>query len=218
MYAKFKTLIAILILLILFSATVYSHPGRTDANGGHYVRTAGWGYPVGSYHYHNQTYTPPSTTSQPTTTQPSTTKPTTSQLFTTKSTTFQPTTTFQPFTTKSTTSQKSTTRPITYSKATNDKNSSINNFVSPVNSSIILKIIEDLSNQNGTDLFLTLLGTFLVILWAYLFIEFVIIQQINNFMSSNKKSSKKSKKIILIVLRIIAVITSFYATYWLLKI
>lgn len=32
---------------------VDAHPGRTDARGGHYVRTAGWGYPVGSYHYHN---------------------------------------------------------------------------------------------------------------------------------------------------------------------
>ncbi|WP_281253630.1 hypothetical protein SPSIL_014730 [Sporomusa silvacetica DSM 10669] len=30
-----------------------AHPGRTDSSGGHYVRTSGWGYPVGSYHYHN---------------------------------------------------------------------------------------------------------------------------------------------------------------------
>ena len=41
--------------LIIFStyASVGAHSGRTDSKGGHYVRTAGKGYPVGSYHYHN---------------------------------------------------------------------------------------------------------------------------------------------------------------------
>ncbi|MFT9496301.1 peptidoglycan-binding protein [Anaerosolibacter sp.] len=39
--------------IIMTSFTGLAHPGRTDSSGGHYVRTAGWGYPVGSYHYHN---------------------------------------------------------------------------------------------------------------------------------------------------------------------
>jgi hypothetical protein len=41
--------------IISLAAPYYAdaHPGRTDAQGGHNVRTAGWGYPVGSYHYHN---------------------------------------------------------------------------------------------------------------------------------------------------------------------
>jgi flagellar biosynthesis/type III secretory pathway protein FliH len=38
---------------ILYPVYVQAHPGRTDRNGGHYVRTGGWGYPIGSYHYHN---------------------------------------------------------------------------------------------------------------------------------------------------------------------
>ncbi len=41
-----------LLLSTPFTSTE-AHPGRTDRNGGHYVRTAGWGYPVGTYHYHN---------------------------------------------------------------------------------------------------------------------------------------------------------------------
>lgn len=39
-----------------FNNFAYAHPGRTDSYGGHYVRTAGWGYPVGSYHYHSGPY------------------------------------------------------------------------------------------------------------------------------------------------------------------
>lgn len=39
---------------ICFTSTIaLAHPGRTDSSGGHYVRSPGWGYPVGSYHYHN---------------------------------------------------------------------------------------------------------------------------------------------------------------------
>jgi hypothetical protein len=44
------------------TTVTHAHPGRTDANGGHYVRTSGWGYPVGSYHYHAN----PRSGSQPT--------------------------------------------------------------------------------------------------------------------------------------------------------
>jgi len=42
-------------MAILFTTAIptIAHPGRTDSSGGHYVRTAGWGYAVGSYHYHN---------------------------------------------------------------------------------------------------------------------------------------------------------------------
>lgn len=42
-----------LAITLCFNSAVIAHPGRTDANGGHYVRTEGWGEPVGSYHYHN---------------------------------------------------------------------------------------------------------------------------------------------------------------------
>lgn len=34
----------------------FAHPGRADNLGGHYVRKSGWGYPVGSYHYHSGPY------------------------------------------------------------------------------------------------------------------------------------------------------------------
>lgn len=47
----------VVIMMLLFSAgTAFGHPGRTDSYGGHYVRTSGWGYPVGSYHYHSGPY------------------------------------------------------------------------------------------------------------------------------------------------------------------
>jgi len=57
MNTKFKNKIlsittASLIMLSTYSS-VGAHPGRTDSQGGHYVRTAGWGYKVGSYHYHS---------------------------------------------------------------------------------------------------------------------------------------------------------------------
>lgn len=49
-----KKIIGIVVFsIMLTSFPVQAHPGRTDSNGGHYVRTSGWGYPVGSYHYHN---------------------------------------------------------------------------------------------------------------------------------------------------------------------
>ena len=35
------------VLIILISLTAYAHPGRTDANGGHYDRS------TGEYHYHH---------------------------------------------------------------------------------------------------------------------------------------------------------------------
>ncbi|MBU3143565.1 peptidoglycan-binding protein [Clostridium sp. CF012] len=52
---KSKILSIMAATLIVFStyASVGAHSGRTDSKGGHYVRTAGKGYPVGSYHYHN---------------------------------------------------------------------------------------------------------------------------------------------------------------------
>ncbi|MEE0896246.1 MAG: YHYH domain-containing protein [Acutalibacteraceae bacterium] len=61
------------ILMVLCSLTwiiAFAHPGRTDSNGGHWVRTEGWGYEVGTYHYHNNgysenAYTPPAITPQP---------------------------------------------------------------------------------------------------------------------------------------------------------
>ncbi|WP_438347022.1 copper amine oxidase N-terminal domain-containing protein [Paenibacillus sp. FA6] len=42
-------------ILLLSSATVSAHPGRTDSSGGHYCRTncAKWGLKTGEYHYHN---------------------------------------------------------------------------------------------------------------------------------------------------------------------
>lgn len=48
-----KVICALFILSISISFPANAHPGRTDKYGGHYVRTSGWGYPVGSYHYHN---------------------------------------------------------------------------------------------------------------------------------------------------------------------
>jgi hypothetical protein len=47
------------ILMVLCSLTwiiAFAHPGRTDSSGGHWVRTEGWGYEVGTYHYHNGGY------------------------------------------------------------------------------------------------------------------------------------------------------------------
>ena len=40
----------------MFSITVFAHPGRTDKNGGHSVSAQGWGYEVGTYHYHDKKY------------------------------------------------------------------------------------------------------------------------------------------------------------------
>ncbi|GAW28548.1 SH3 domain-containing protein [Carboxydocella sp. ULO1] len=56
----YKNLSILLILIFSFTfllpVSSFGHPGRTDRYGGHYVRTPGWGYPVGSYHYHNGGY------------------------------------------------------------------------------------------------------------------------------------------------------------------
>jgi len=43
------------ILLVMLPVIASAHPGRTDANGGHYCRTncAKWGLKTGEYHYHN---------------------------------------------------------------------------------------------------------------------------------------------------------------------
>ncbi|MBO5453359.1 MAG: copper amine oxidase N-terminal domain-containing protein [Clostridia bacterium] len=43
-------------MLGILSVTVCAHPGRTDAKGGHEVKTDGWGYEVGTYHYHDKKY------------------------------------------------------------------------------------------------------------------------------------------------------------------
>lgn len=53
---KLKSLFLSLLIALLFSSTSFAHPGRTDSNGGHYVRTSGWGYKVGTYHYHSGPY------------------------------------------------------------------------------------------------------------------------------------------------------------------
>lgn len=43
-------------LLLISAIFVFAHPGRTDSNGGHTVNTDGWGYEVGTYHYHDKKY------------------------------------------------------------------------------------------------------------------------------------------------------------------
>ncbi|AWC31574.1 MULTISPECIES: YHYH domain-containing protein [Bacillus cereus group] len=44
------------VALLVAPASVYAHPGRTDANGGHTCRTncEKWGLQYGEYHYHNK--------------------------------------------------------------------------------------------------------------------------------------------------------------------
>ncbi len=52
-----KTSILIIVLNVVFAFLIaYAHPGRTDGRGGHAVNTAGWGYEVGTYHYHDKKY------------------------------------------------------------------------------------------------------------------------------------------------------------------
>ena len=45
----------IILALTLVPAAAYAHPGRTDANGGHYCRTncEKWGLKYDEYQYHN---------------------------------------------------------------------------------------------------------------------------------------------------------------------
>lgn len=52
---KMGKLVSILIVALLMITPISAHPGRTDANGGHYCRTncAKWGLKDGEYHYHN---------------------------------------------------------------------------------------------------------------------------------------------------------------------
>jgi hypothetical protein len=47
MKRKIITVITVLLFSILFPIIAYSHPGRTDASGGHWDRSNG------TYHYHN---------------------------------------------------------------------------------------------------------------------------------------------------------------------
>ena len=44
------------ISIAISSINVCAHPGRTDAKGGHAVKTEGWGYEIGTYHYHDKKY------------------------------------------------------------------------------------------------------------------------------------------------------------------
>lgn len=48
---KLKTISTIIILILFLSYTASAHPGRTDANGGH------WNHSTGEYHYHDGKYT-----------------------------------------------------------------------------------------------------------------------------------------------------------------
>lgn len=48
--------LTIAISIAVSSVTVCAHPGRTDARGGHAVKTEGWGYEIGTYHYHDKKY------------------------------------------------------------------------------------------------------------------------------------------------------------------
>ncbi|OCL27579.1 hypothetical protein U472_03225 [Orenia metallireducens] len=59
--SKFNLILLIIVLIFTVTSNIYAHSGRTDSNGGHYVRSKGTGYPVGSYHYHNSGYSNNST-------------------------------------------------------------------------------------------------------------------------------------------------------------
>ena len=49
----FVRLLIVLVLCLILTISAIAHPGRLDSSGGHYVRSPGHGYPVGSYHYHD---------------------------------------------------------------------------------------------------------------------------------------------------------------------
>ena len=51
-------LFSFILILLGLAHLVFSHSGRTDSKGGH------WGRKVGTYHYHNQTIAPRSSTSR----------------------------------------------------------------------------------------------------------------------------------------------------------
>lgn len=52
----FITFVCLLLAALMSFPPVYAHPGRTDADGGHTVEAEGWGYPAGTYHYHDKKY------------------------------------------------------------------------------------------------------------------------------------------------------------------
>ncbi|RFB14713.1 YHYH domain-containing protein [Bacillus sp. HNG] len=55
---KRKCIGIITILLVLYPAVAFGHPGNTDSNGGHTCKTncAEWGLYYGEYHYHDDNY------------------------------------------------------------------------------------------------------------------------------------------------------------------
>lgn len=55
MKKRISKMASIIIVLLMAITPISAHPGRTDANGGHYCRTncAKWGLRDGEYHYHN---------------------------------------------------------------------------------------------------------------------------------------------------------------------
>lgn len=48
-----RVLALVIAILVSLPLIGYAHPGRTDKNGGHWVRKPYPGYEVGTYHYHN---------------------------------------------------------------------------------------------------------------------------------------------------------------------
>ncbi len=48
--------VLIFTLFVVLAISAFAHPGRTDARGGHSVNSDGWGYAVGTYHYHDKVY------------------------------------------------------------------------------------------------------------------------------------------------------------------
>lgn len=56
MFKSVKCICLVLSACALFSFFAYAHPGRTDGRGGHSVNKEGWGYEVGTYHYHDKKY------------------------------------------------------------------------------------------------------------------------------------------------------------------
>lgn len=55
MKKRISKIASVIVVLLMTITPISAHPGRTDANGGHYCRTncAKWGLRDGEYHYHN---------------------------------------------------------------------------------------------------------------------------------------------------------------------
>ena len=55
MKKRISKVASVIVVLLMTITPISAHPGRTDANGGHYCRTncAKWGLRDGEYHYHN---------------------------------------------------------------------------------------------------------------------------------------------------------------------